>query len=377
MRVVADQNIPFIKEAFSDFEIIALLSGRDITNDVLRDADILLVRSITKVNESLLKNSSVKFVATATIGFDHIDVDYLQRNNIGFASAPGSNADSVADYITSSLNMLSHKLDFKLSEKTLGIIGVGNVGSRVKRRADILGMKTLLCDPPKKRETKDNIYIPQDEVLKKADIVTVHVPLNKEGLDPTYKLINKDFISKMKKGSILFNTSRGNVMDEKEVRDAKGYLSEIILDVWENEPTINIETLNKTFIGTPHIAGYSYDGKVNGTQMIYNAACDYFGLPKKWNKTNFVKPEKELLLDLSSSNDLLFDAINGAYTILNDNQEMKKIVDVAPEGQGKYFDDLRKNYPRRREFFNYSVITAHNADKTALAKVKALGFKIR
>jgi erythronate-4-phosphate dehydrogenase len=376
MKVIADQNIPFIKEAFKEFGEITLASGREINNGMLLEADILLVRSVTKVNEELLKNCKIKFVATATIGIDHIDTNYLKEKNIGFASAPGSNADSVAEYITSSLLNLSKKNNFDLTKIKLGIIGVGNVGSRVNKRAKALGITTLLNDPPKRRETNDSVYLALDEVLADADIVTVHVPLNKTGGDSTYKLINKNFIQKMKKGSILFNTSRGNVMEESEVRNAKGYLSDIILDVWENEPNINLDTLKIAYISTPHIAGYSYDGKVNGTEMIYHSACDYFKIKKNWDKTGFVKPEKELLIDLTNSTNLLFDAINNAYPVHNDSRELKKIVDVAPEGQGKYFDDLRKNYPKRREFFNYSLSVNKNADKEIVKKLMLLGFKV-
>lgn len=376
MKIIADVNIPFVKEAFKYFGEIELVHGRDIDNETVKDADILLVRSVTKVNKELLYGSKVKFVATATIGIDHIDIDYLNENNIGFASAPGSNADSVAEYVVSGLLNLSRKYNFNLNEKKAGIIGVGNVGSRVKKRLEILGVKCLLNDPPKQRETQDNIYLPLNKVLEASDIVTVHVPLNKTGIDATLHLINDEFILKMKKKSILINTSRGKVMNESSIIKNKEKLLSVILDVWETEPKVNIDTLNITDIATPHIAGYSYDGKVRGTEMIYHAACDYFKIEKKWDKTEFIKPEKDLLIDLRRSKDPVFDAVNFAYPIMQDDKNLRAIKNIDLEKHNEYFDKLRKNYPKRREFFNYSLLYNNNLDKFSLKVLSKLGFKI-
>jgi len=376
MKIAADVNIPFVKEAFKNFGEVELFPGRDIENKMVKDADILLVRSVTKVNKELLSGTKIKFVATATIGIDHIDIDYLNENKIGFASAPGSNADSVAEYVVSGLLNLSKKYDFNLSEKKAGIIGVGNVGIRVKKRLEILGVECLLNDPPKQRETGNNIYLPLDKVLRSSDIVTVHVPLNKTGIDATLHLINEEFLSKMKKGFILINSSRGKVMNESAIRKSRDKLMALILDVWETEPIVNIDTLNLTDIATPHIAGYSYDGKVRGTEMIYHAACDFFNIEKKWNKTEFIKPENDLLIDLRKSNEPIFDAINCAYPIIQDDKNFRGIKNIDLEKHNDFFDKLRKNYPKRREFFNYSLHYDNNIDKVSLDVLSNLGFKI-
>ena len=297
MKIIADINIPCVKEIFNEFGEIDLIPGREISNKMIKDADVLLVRSVTKVNKELLSDSKVRFVGTATIGFDHIDIEYLKTNNIFFASAPGSNADSVAEYIISGLLNLSKKFNFNLKDKKVGIIGIGNVGSRVKKRLDILGVECLLNDPPKERETKNRIYLPLKRVLEISDIITVHVPLNKTGIDATYHLINDSFISMMKNNSILFNTSRGKIMDETVIRKNRNKLLALVLDVWETEPEVNIETLEMTDIATPHIAGYSYDGKVRGTEMLYHDLCVFLNKEEKWDKSEFIKPEKELIIN--------------------------------------------------------------------------------
>ena len=377
MKIVADMNIPYVKEAFKEFGEIELISGRKITNKNIKDVDILLVRSVTKVNKDLLDNSKVKFIGTATIGFDHIDIEYLKANNIFFTSAPGSNADSVAEYIISGLLNLSKKYNFNLKEKKIGIIGVGNVGSRVKKRLQILGVECLLNDPPKKRETHDEIYLSLDEVLKASDIITVHVPLNKSGIDATFHLIDDYFISKMKNNSILINTSRGKIMDESAIKKNRKKLLALVLDVWETEPKVNIETLEITDIATPHIAGYSFDGKVKGTEMIYNAACDFFKKEKKWDKREFIKSEKELIIDLINSIDPVYDAVNSAYPIMLDDKKLREIKKVKNNEREKFFDDLRKKYPKRREFYNYSLLYDKKIKKESINILSKFGFLIK
>lgn len=377
MKIVADLNIPFVKEAFNDFGEIELISGREISSKNLKDADILLVRSVTKVNKELLDASKVKFVGTATIGVDHIDIEYLKNNNIYFTSAPGSNADSVAEYVVSGILNLSKKYDFDIKDKKVGIIGVGNVGSRVKNRMEILGVECLLNDPPKKRETNNEIYLPLDKVLENSDIITVHVPLNISGIDRTLHLINDEFITKMKNNSILINTSRGKIMNELSLRKNRGKLLALVLDVWETEPEVNIETLEITDIATPHIAGYSFDGKVRGTEMLYHSLCDFFKKEKKWHKTDFIKPKNELVINLKDSYDIIFDAVNSAYPIMRDDKILKEIKNIKVEERAGFFDNLRKNYPTRREFYNYSLLCDENADKESLKILSCLGFLVK
>lgn len=375
MKIIADNNIPFAKEAFKDFGEVESIPGIELNNKKVKDADILLVRSTIKVNKELLDGSNVKFVATSTIGIDHVDMEYLKMNNIGFASAPGSNADSVSEYLVSGLLNLSKKYNFNLKEKIVGIIGVGNVGSRVRKKLDILGVKCLLNDPPKKRVTGDKIFMPLDEVLENANIITVHVPLNKNGIDSTLHMINDEFILKMKNKSILINTCRGKVMDETAIRNNRNKLLALLLDVWETEPLINFDTLKIADIATPHIAGHSFDGKVNGTEMIYKAACDYFKKDKNWDKCMLIKPDNELIIDLKNTENPIFDAINHAYPIMQDDKKLREIIKIDFEKQSDFFDQLRRKYPIRREFFNYSLRNINKIDKKSLEILVNLGFK--
>lgn len=373
MKILADENIPMVKEVFSHLGDVITISGRKITKEVLveNNIEILLVRSITKVNENLLNGTDVKFVATATIGEDHIDKEYLSKKGIVFSSAPGSNAQSVAEYVFTALMILSKKYNFNLMEKTIGIIGVGNVGSRVKRLADALGIKTLLNDPPKKRETNSKDFIELTELLENSDIVTVHVPLTYSGIDATYELINEKFLKTMKNASILINSSRGKVMNENSIIKHRNKLLGLVLDVWTNEPEINEELLKLSDIGTAHIAGYSYDGKINGTRMIYEACCKFLNIKPDW-KIDI--SDKNLKINLINSDNLIYDAFTKAYPIERDDSELRKILNIIKkEEKAKYFDLVRKNYPIRREFANYTLICKNVPQVNILKKV---GFKV-
>lgn len=370
MKIIADENIVFVKEAFSEFGEVVTVSGRGINREILEDAQILLVRSVTNVNADLLKGTSIKLVASATVGIDHVDMNFLLENNIGFAYAPGSNAESVAEYVTSAILVLSKKLHKKISDLTIGIVGAGNVGSRVVRHARALGMQSLVCDPPKKRLTGSDYYREMHELLDNADIITLHVPLTYEGDDTTYHLVNHEFVSRMKHGAILVNTSRGKVIEEKGLRAGHERLGALVFDVWENEPSINLEMLKNVDIATPHIAGYSYDGKVRGTKMIYDAACAFFFKKEVW------KPSSEMLskvecVDLGTSKDPVYDAVQTAYPIMRDDEDLRA---VFLSNQKKTFDDLRKNYPRRPEF-NHFLFKLSEDQKEVVPILEDLGFK--
>ena len=235
MKIVADENIPYAREAFSHFGDVTLVPGRNIPP--LGDTDALVVRSITKVNESLLSGTSVKFVGTATIGIDHIDREYLRENGIGFASAPGSNSNSVAEYVTAALLEYAAERKMELAGKSIAVIGVGNVGSKVVRKCGAMGMTVLKNDPPLKDATGDQSFLPLKDVLG-ADFVTLHVPLTREGEYPTFHMAGSDFFSGM--NSVLLNTSRGRVVDERALSTALGKnVASAILDVWEHEPDVD------------------------------------------------------------------------------------------------------------------------------------------
>lgn len=356
LNIIVDENIVFAKEAFALFGNVTLLSGREINNSILKDADILIVRSITKVDKELLKNTPVKFVGTATIGTDHIDLEYLKKNKIAFADAKGCNAYSVAEYLVVSLLNLSVRFNFTLKEKSIGIVGVGNVGSKVAKFADALGMKILLNDPPLQRAGNNNSFVSLDEILN-ADIITLHVPLNLSGIDRTYHLFDKKKLMGLKDGTILINTSRGAVIKNQElleIIDTKKI--KVVLDVWENEPDINIDLLNKVIIGTPHIAGYSLEGKINGTKMIFDALADYLNLNISFNFTKEAPTNSLLSFEKSETIEKDLDQIvSKIYPIQRDDKLMRKMLNMSREERIKYFDLLRKDYPIRREFNNYRV----------------------
>lgn len=358
LKILIDENISFADSAFNQFGAVVLKSGREVTNEHLKDIDVLIVRSVTKVDKELLDNTPVKFVGTATIGTDHVDLDYLANHKIFFTDAKGCNAYSVAEYIITTMLHFAVRFDFKLKDKSIGIVGVGNVGSKVAIFAEALGMKVLLNDPPLKRAGDKRFFVELDEILN-CDVITLHTPLNLTGIDKTHHLLNKDNLTKIKNGSVLINTSRGSVINNYDLLnliDRKNL--KVVLDVWENEPDFNEELLKRVLIGTPHIAGYSYEGKVNGTKIIYNSICRFLHKEPIFN-FNLSKPDN-FKLNYNNENNLereLNNLINQIYPIKRDDDRMKKSVMMNDFERIKYFDLQRKNYPVRREFNNYSLIS--------------------
>jgi erythronate-4-phosphate dehydrogenase len=356
MKLVIDENIAFAEEAFSGFGEIILLPGRKINNEILKNADVLIVRSVTEVNEKLLNKTNVRFVGTATIGRDHINTAYLESRNIEFADAAGCNADAVAEYVLASLAEIAAEKKLTFNGLKTGVIGVGNIGSRIVRYAKVLGMNVIKNDPPLKRKTGDSSFKEIDEITK-AGIITFHVPLNMDGPDKTYHLFGQNKLSGLNDNIILLNTSRGSVIDNSVLESliTKKNIT-AVLDVWENEPAINTELLKKTFIGTPHIAGYSFEGKVNGTMMIYSALSRFLGSKEEW---------KPLLPEIADSTikvkevigteETLKNIFRQVYDIRKDNENLKRMIGITRDGAAEYFDWLRKSYPLRREFNNYSV----------------------
>jgi erythronate-4-phosphate dehydrogenase len=379
MKIVADINIPFIKACIGYLGEVELLNGREITAEKVKDADALLVRSVTQVNEALLQGSAVQFVATATIGFEHIDRDYLENQGIGFASAPGSNANSVAEYIVAALLEIGHRKGIDLAKTSIGIVGVGNVGSRVATKCEGLGMSVVLNDPPLARQTGDSKYRPIDAVFN-CDFVTVHTPLTREGQDKTYHLANRAFYDSLKPDAVFLNTSRGAVMDTAALKSAlaSGKLGAVCLDVWENEPHIDSELLGAVDLASPHIAGYSFDGKVAGMVMIYEAMCRHFGLPIKYKTGDFL-PEPAVpvlkLEDLSTVQETVHQAVQTIYAILSDDASTRDILTTSESERGVFFDALRKNYPRRREFQNTSIKMSAN-ESTVRQILQQVGFQV-
>ncbi len=314
MKIVADAYIPFLKGLLDKVAQVVYLSPDNFTADAVKDADALIIRTRTKCNQDLLQGSSVRFIATATIGYDHIDTTYCQQNGIAWTNCPGCNANSVVNYIHAALTTLY--TTEQLQALTLGIVGVGNVGSRVARMAQQLGMRVLLNDPPRATKEGASNFVSIETIQQEADIITLHTPLDSS----TYHLINPTFLAACSKTPLLINAARGEVCDTAALLH---YPGNIVLDCWENEPNISNELLNKVLLGTPHIAGYSVDGKANGTRMAAEAVCRFFGISQKIDIE--VPGEKGIPYYIQGESDALkahpewFEAFRNHYPIRRDN----------------------------------------------------------
>lgn len=356
INIIADENLAYPIELFSQFGNVHLVNGRKITNSILNNVEALMIRSITQVNESLLDGTKVRFVGTATIGTDHIDIDYLKSKGIAFASAPGCNSYAVAEYVTASLIFTAVKNSFSLKDKTIGIVGIGNVGSKVARFCEALGMNVLKNDPPLFRQGKLSDSVPLNSLLN-ADIISLHVPLTTEGEDKTFHLFDEEKLGLLKSNALLINTSRGAVIDNEALaRLIKKKKLNVVLDVWEKEPDIPGDLVSQVLIGTPHIAGYTLEGKVNGSVMILEALVDFLG---KESSANIELPEvidNVHNYDFSGKREAeLYTIINRIYNIEADHSKLSRISSLHANDRRMYFDKLRKEYPLRREFNNYKV----------------------
>ncbi|GAB2794720.1 4-phosphoerythronate dehydrogenase PdxB [Halomonas shantousis] len=364
MRILVDENIPLVEEFFGELGEVTRLSGRAITADAVREHDVLLVRSVTRVDKDLLKGSRVRFVGTCTIGTDHVDTAYLAQQRIGFASAPGSNADSVVDYVLSSLLLLAEEEGFSLAGKTLGIVGVGNVGRRLQARLDELDVHCLLCDPPRAEKEGAEGFVDLDSLIERADIVCLHTPLIKSGPYTTRHLMNRERIQALKPGSVLINAGRGDCLDNAALRERLEARNDLrtVLDVWENEPGIDEALYALVDIATPHIAGYSMDGKMRGTEMVYQAAMRYFGLPAR-RKLGQLKPEpwlrKIVLNHWAPPLEALSLCTRACYDVRRDMLAFDHYR--RRMGMAVGFDAYRAEYPMRREFFTLRVELKKNA----------------
>lgn len=347
--------------------------GAQIKHKDLLNADALLIRTRTHCDKALLEGSRVSFIASATIGYDHIDTDYCNSAGIKWTNAPGCNSFSVQQYLVSTLLYLAVKRGLDLKGMTLGVVGVGNVGKKVKKAGEALGMKVLLNDPPRSREEGPEGFVSLDTLLEEAQILSLHVPLNRGGADNTFHLVGNDFISKCRKDAILINTSRGAVVDEVALMDGlkSSRLSDVVLDVFENEPRINPGLLEAISLATPHIAGYSLDGKANGTAMSVRALSKHFGLGlDHWEAANLPVPQQtELFADASREGEttLLWDLYRQSYDVSSDDRRLRS--------QPELFEQLRGDYPFRREAGAYAIRLFQGYPELRLVLEK-LGFSV-
>lgn len=381
IHIIVNKHTPYAVQTFEKIGSVTALDTREITKNTVRNADILIVRSETKVNRDLLEGSRVKFIGTVTIGRDHVDEEYLAKNGITFVSAPGSNSNSVSEYITAALLELSHIKGFSLHEKTIGIVGVGNVGSKVWRKVEALGMKVLLNDPPLQRQGSRHPLHSLDELME-ADIVTLHVPLTRMGNDLTYHLFDENRIRKMKHGAILVNTSRGAVVETEALKRAlrDNYLAAAVIDVWEGEPNISSSLLELVTLGSPHIAGHSLDGKMNALRMNYEAVCRFLSLPIDIDINALVPdpalPEIKINTMKLSIEQTLREIVKECYDICLDDRILRQLISLPEAKRGNYFQKLRSEYRIRREFVN-STVSLPSTGKKIADVLRLLGFKVK
>ena len=336
MKIVVDDKIPYIRETICQLaDETVFLSGAAITADDVRDADVLVVRTRTRCNQQLLEGSKVQLVVTATIGYDHIDTQWLQEAGIRWTNCPGCNSGSVAQYVECALLLLEQQKGLSLHESTIGIVGCGHVGSKVKAVAERLGMQVLVCDP-----LLDNpSFVSLDEIERRCEVITFHVPLTREGQYATWHMADEDFFHRLPRVPYIINTSRGEVVDNQALLQAlqDGRVHDAVIDVWEHEPHPDAALLNKVFIGTPHIAGYSADGKTNADNMVIDAICQHFGLPHP----GIIAPPA-LPSDFKYTGSPL-----DLYNPMIDSQKLK--------ADASQFEQLRNNYPLRREKIDQKV----------------------
>ncbi|MEM8558592.1 MAG: 4-phosphoerythronate dehydrogenase [Bacteroidota bacterium] len=393
LRLLADANIPFLHEAFDRYGTVEVRPGAAILPGTLAETDILLVRSVTPVNEALLAGTPVRFVGTATAGTDHVDTDWLAAQGITFASAPGSNAQSVVEYVLAALTWLG---SWAFASKTIGVVGCGQVGGRLLERLPYLGFRVLACDPPLAEAAEavgePHDFVSLDRILDEADVVTLHTPLTRAGRYPTYHLIGKRELKRMtnrkrdrrtwrRPQTLLINAARGSVVDNDALREtlqrnpANDPQLLAVLDVWENEPTPDPDLIPLVSIGTPHIAGYAYDGKVAGTSMLVDALNAWLrshvseadripeDIPERWDAEEVLLKEKPPVIhklghanpDLGTDDAAAQLLVHRAYSISNDDARFRRLLDLPSSEYAAYFRELRKTYPQRRHFDRFTV----------------------
>ena len=378
MKLVIDANIPAAEACFSSLGTLTRVPGREISAAHLHDADALIVRSITQVNEELLANSPLRFIGTCTIGTDHIHQAALAKRDITFASAPGCNAEAVVDYVLSSLLTLAERDGWLLSERSVGIVGMGNVGSRLQARLTAMGVVTLACDPPRAEQEGQGGFHSLDALIERCDVLCMHTPLTREGPHATYQLLNAQRIEELATGCVVLNAGRGDCLDGLALRSrlaGKGDIS-AVLDVWEEEPGIDAGLRDLVSLATPHIAGHSLDGKLRGTWMIQQVLAHHCGQPSDLTFADICPPPALGSLHLQQAlppEDALRLCIRAVYDVRRDHDALQR--QTLHHGMRKGFDDCRANYPLRREFATLNVQLSGEA--VALAGIlRGAGFDV-
>ncbi|KAA6174957.1 4-phosphoerythronate dehydrogenase PdxB [Pseudomonas veronii] len=376
MLIVADENIPLLDALFEGFGEIRRVPGRSIDRATVEQADVLLVRSVTNVNRALLEGSAVRFVGTCTIGTDHLDLDYFKQAAIQWSSAPGCNARGVVDYVLGSLQTLAEIEGADLNQRTYGVVGAGEVGGRLVKVLKGLGWNVLVCDPPR-QIAEDGDYVSLEQIIEQCDVISLHTPLTKSGNGSTWHLLDRQRLNRLKPGTWLINASRGPVVDNAALRDVLLEREDLqaVLDVWEGEPEVDVDLADLCVLATPHIAGYSLDGKQRGTAQIYQAFCAHLGQEASIQLSDLLPPPWLAEVHLNASTDpawALATLCRSVYDPRRDDADFRRSLVGTVEEQRKAFDLLRKHYPERREIDGLKVRI--NGESAVLANiVQALG----
>lgn len=381
MKIICAETVLLGQDAFIHAGTVEVIPDREIRREHLLEADALIIRSKTKITPELIEDTPIRFIGTATAGTDHMNLAYLKQKNIHACSAPGCNANSVGEYITAALLTLSNRTGECLKNKTIGIIGCGNVGKRVIEKCAALGMNILRNDPPLEAETQGTPFIALEKLLAESDIVTLHVPFINEGPWPTDQMANADFFRQLKPNAIFINASRGNVVDYDALLEARknGTVSQMVIDVWDPEPAFRTDIMEIADLATPHIAGHSYEGKLNGTIQVYQAYCNFFGIKPTWDiQASLPAPEHpnlQLQSPLLDETEALHSLVRTLYNIEKDDRLLRKAAVPQKPIRAQNFDALRKNYRRRREFM-HTCVEPHAAPPKLKKTIQALGFQI-
>lgn len=365
MKIVTDDKIPYVNELFGDFGEITQKPGTSINHDDLADAEVLLTRTVTHVDARLLNDTPIKFVGSATAGYNHLDIKWLSQAGIFYCYAPGINATTVADYVVSCVAFLNTKN--LLSEKCrAGIIGLGHIGTEVKRKLSALNFEIICNDPPRAQLEADFHSTPLSEFYD-LDIICIHTPLSTNGKFPTYHLINKSLLTKLKSGCILLNAGRGAVVDNSVLSSTKRIVA--CLDVWENEPNINLDMLRQAKIATPHIAGYSLQAKFKATHAIYKKFIRHFNLQDPHQDISFEPLNNSIKLSVPESPNWQ-QVVLKAFDPYHETKQMKKELLNSPRNTGDQFEKLRCNYQLRNEFSAFKIQNPlSQATRTILKKL--------
>ncbi|MGY3687868.1 4-phosphoerythronate dehydrogenase [Vibrio coralliilyticus] len=373
MKILIDENMPYSEQLFSQLGEVILKSGRTLNADDLVDVDALMIRSVTKVNAELIsKANRLKFVGTATAGMDHVDQALLKEKGIFFTAAPGCNKVGVAEYAFSVMMVLAQQQGFSVFDKTVGIIGAGQVGSYLQQCLEGIGIKVLINDPPKQAAGDERNFTPLDALLEQADIITTHTPITRDGDFPTHHLINETVLNKLRGDQILINAARGPVVDnaalKARLRKQDGFIA--ALDVFEFEPEVDMELLPLLAFATPHVAGYGLEGKARGTTMIFNSFCEFLNNDLRAHASELLPtaPVPELVLDRAWEEATLHNLTQLVYDVRKDDALFRREI-----SQPGAFDLMRKNYWDRRE---YSAVTLRGNAEANLQPLAKLGFQI-